>query len=615
MAKKKAPRAVANNAWAGWDENVPAVPEVPFSENRPLMNDIRDAMFNQGGNDPQGMSRQMNDEFIQRLTATAANLPEPPAPVPPPEPSVGSESPHGAVQVPTPESILSQMPVQEKGSAGLAFNAQGQPVVGEDMPGVALSMPAIDFAGQAPEESAPKMAPYWENAKTHEDTRRAQHQGVRNAYLGQEEYQRQQDMLQGMKHAPLLDANGRPQYEQVPVLDERGRQALDEFGREMTRNGNPLYDMSTSTVDEAHPYQQSLANINQQKSSLDALLEHSNPQLDLSPLMAFAGMLSNHPELVKSYKIPPKYQETLEKVIGARKDIGAQQSKLFSDLTSAQKGLKDGSNTDLMSQILRDQLVQKEGAKSATNSLEDKMSLLESRQAHQNHRQVMKAIDNNPAQARLLGSYRTLGNALGILNHTGEILPAQIEEFQQQLRTAMGSALTGGGRSGVAERERSYAQTLGWNIDKLRSFLLEKPGNIMQDQATLNHLQKVAGREQQQLRQLYETGLNELSEGFPWQYDRDYPGFDEKMYGRFADGLEKKMAVARSLTGPVGSTQVRGGEAAGARELEDRITRPSKKIAVERRKSDAAAEKAAGNLTPRQKEIKKLREEIFNGSE
>lgn len=611
MAKKKAPRAVSNNAWAGWDENVPAVPEVPFSENRPLMNDIRDAMFNQGGNDPQGMSRQMNDEFIQRLTATAANLPEPPAPVPPPEPSVGSESPHGAVQVPTPESILSQMPVQEKGSAGLAFNAQGQPVVGEDVPGVALSMPPIDFAGQAPEESAPKMAPYWENAKTHEDTRRAQHQGVRNAYLGQEEYQRQLDMLQGMKHAPLLDANGRPQYEQVPVLDERGRQALDEFGREMTRNGNPLYDMSTSTVDEAHPYQQSLANINQQKSSLDALLEHSNPQLDLSPLMAFAGMLSNHPELVKSYKIPPKYQETLEKVIGARKDIGAQQSKLFSDLTSAQKGLKDGSNTDLMSQILRDQMVQKEGAKSATNTLEDKMALMEARQAQQNHRMVMKEIDRNPAKARTLGAYRTLGNAMGIINHTGEILPEQVHEFQQMLRTSMASALSAAGKSGVAEREQTYANTLHWSLSRLRSFIEGKPGNIQQDTELLKHLQVVAGREQQQLRAQYEKDLEEITAGFPWQYDRDYPGFDEKMYGKFADGMEQKMGFARNLTGPIGSTPVRG----GAKEIAEKITQPSHRIAVERRKSDAAAEKSKGNLTPRQKEIKKLREEIFNGSE
>lgn len=582
-AYKKATDAV-DNPWV-LDQTNPdgPAPEEQFAD------------FVNANNAKQNNDQAANDAFLSSLTKADTKAGDPPvapsapvakAPAPPPLPPA-------ALTPPVQDTVVPAPPGPKTPAEAIATLADSKDPASYDKVAAseaadpfklskALNMPAAQVEPFALAPQKPSTIPIWKNTQEASDTARAQHSNTLNNYQSPELAKQLLETFQGISHPQATNPDGSPKFSQIPVLDEKG-QPIIQNGQALSRPGNPVYDSSVSNVDPNNPYQKATAGIDQQKASLADLLKYKTPQMDLTPLMTFAGILSKHPELAANYKAPEAYSDQLLKVIGARGQVGAQQDKLVGDATAAAKAMKDGSSTDLMSQILAQKATEMQGV--APNKAQNQMDNIDARNAFRAHQTVLQNLAHDKTATGMLSTYQTLGNALGVINDPTKTTPQQVSEFQSLIRQAIGSGPSGMYQSTGSEREHAVAQNLGWSLENLKQFMTGDPASIKPDDPLLSHLQSIAGTEQQNVRSEYNTRLKALTAGHDYLYNPENPNFNPSLYARYPDELQNVLDAYKGELGPIGASA--GGKAPGAAaEVARQITAPAHASGTARRKSE-----------------------------
>lgn len=583
MAKKKANRAssagMGMNPWLKY----PALPDDTFG----VIGDDMSPL--QSVSNPSEMETMANDAYLQKLMGADAlaermGTPAPTAPVPPPTPPLQD------TRVPAPAEMLGYdaPPVGSMSTLGVPTTAPkaGNPgylgrsaeetdalaaATDPNIPTTNLNMAPlgvqVDLNGQPvlQDPTGPKLSPYEKHERMQEAQKRAQHTALRNRYQSPEQARMLLDIVRGISH---------PQtgFEQEPVLDENGKQLILD-NQPVTKNGNPIYDMNQSEVDPTNPYQMATAGIDRQERTLSDLLSGAPVQRDLSPLLNYLGTLSGK-DVLKGYKAPGKFSETLEKVLAGRKGLNDQQLRLMSESTAAAKGLKDGSDTSLAAQLLTQRFTDETGLKpDSGQGIADRQ---EAGRIFRAHEATTKLLKNDKPMLGMLSTYQTLGNAMGVILHPKGTIPEQINEFQGLIRQAIGTGPTGAFKSTGSERESAVAHTFGWNLEKLAQFLNGKPADIAKNDVLLKHLMDVAGTEQQSVRHEFQTRLRAVAGGHDYMYDDQDPFYNEELHGRYKRSLDSLLGNVRGQMDGIGATPISGGR----KEIETRILNPVDKEAT-----------------------------------
>lgn len=150
------------------------------------------------------------------------------------------------------------------------------------------------------------------------------------------------------------------------------------------------------------------------------------------------------------------------------------------------------------------------------------LALLKSQEVAQNkmdfmaHQRTLSRLANDKPLGQRLVQYQNLDNALSNLTSADKLTPQQIDEAQQAIRSNLGIK----GNSGISERQHTYLNSLGLNVDRFEQFLTGDPAEISKDNKLLAHIQNLAQLEQKNIRGQYQSRLNTVSAGNGSMYAR-----------------------------------------------------------------------------------------------
>lgn len=141
---------------------------------------------------------------------------------------------------------------------------------------------------------------------------------------------------------------------------------------------------------------------------------------------------------------------------------------------------------------------------------------LDQRLAQSAHNQIVTRFKSDKELGRQLQQFKSLENALSVVEDVDKVTPQQVHEFQQSVRRSLNI----GGTSGIDERSATYINTLGLSAENFKQFLTGEPADIAKDDALLTHIKDVAKVELGNIRGQTQQRIDALTAGQEHIYEQ-----------------------------------------------------------------------------------------------